>query len=221
MSLSAGRSSVNLGAVLVTLSAALAIAGALFAPAALLLHYAFKPITTLLLMALAWRSPDPLGFRRGVVAGLGLSLVGDVALMLPVDAFAVGLGAFLLAHLAYIASFRRRSRARAVVAAGMVYALVATGLLWVLLPRVPAPLQGPVLVYVAVLVGMAAFAFGAQGSAGRRLALGGALFVFSDSLIAWDRFAAPVPHAPLWVLSSYWGAQWCIARSVAGEGARG
>jgi uncharacterized membrane protein YhhN len=78
-----------------------------------------------------------------------------------------------------------------------------------------------VLAYVAVLASMAAFAFGARGAGGRRLAIGGALFVLSDSLLAWDRFAAPLPFVSLWVLSSYWGAQWCIARSVAGESARG
>lgn len=207
--------------LLMAVSAALAIAGALFAPAALPLHYLFKPLTTLLLVVLAWRSPDPHGFRRGVLAGLGLSLAGDVALMLPVGAFALGLGAFLLAHLAYIAAFRRRAQARAVVVAAAAYAVVAAGLLSVLLPKVPTALQWPVLAYVAVLVGMAAFAFGARGAAGTRLALGGVLFLLSDGLLAWDRFASPLPLAPVGVLASYWAAQWCIARSVGGEPARG
>ena len=202
-------------------AACLAIAGALFAPSSLPLHYVFKPVTTLLLIAIAWRSVDVHGFRTGVLAGLGFSLLGDVALMLPVDAFAVGLGAFLLAHLAYIAAFRRRANVRDVIAAGVVYALIATGLLSVLLPEVPSALRWPVLAYVVVLVGMAAFAFGARGTAGARLAVGGALFVLSDSLLAWDRFVEPLPFSPIWVLASYWAAQWCIARSVAGQGTHG
>jgi uncharacterized membrane protein YhhN len=208
-------------ALAVTAYAALAIAGALLSPEARALHYLFKPITTALLVAMAWRSPDRHGFRAGVLAGLLLSLVGDIALMLPVDAFAAGLGAFLLAHLAYIGAFLRRAAGPAALAALALYALLAVFLLARLLPNVPPGLQWPVLAYVAVLVGMAALAFGARGVAGPGLALGGALFVLSDGLLAWDRFVVPLPLAPLWVLASYWGAQWCIARSVAGKGGHG
>ena len=41
-----------------------------------------------------------------VLAGLGLSLVGDVALMFPQGCLA-GLGAFFMAHLAYLVAFTR------------------------------------------------------------------------------------------------------------------
>lgn len=202
-------------------SATLAIVGALFASAALPLHYVFKPLTTLLLMGMVWRSPDPHGFRRGVLTGLGLSTLGDIALMLPVDAFAIGLGAFMLAHLAYIAAFAPRASALPVAAAAAVYAAIAAGVLSLLLPAVPEGLRWPVLAYVAVLAAMAATAFGASATVGRRLALGGALFVASDGLLAWNRFVEPLPVAALWVLASYWAAQWCIARAVAGKPAHG
>lgn len=207
--------------VWITASAVLAIAGALAAPVGLGLHYVFKPITTLLLIVFAWRSEDPLGLRPGVITGLLLSLLGDVALMLPIDAFLVGLGAFLLAHLGYIVAFFRHGRPNAVALAWLGYGLLAAGVLALLLPHVPAAMQGAVIGYVVVLTGMAAFAFGARERAGSRLAIGGALFVLSDGLLAWDRFASPLPLAPLWVLSSYWAAQWCIARSVAPEGRHG
>lgn len=51
--------------------------------------------------------------------------------------------------------------------------------------------------------------------------MGGGLFVLSDGLLAWNRFADPVPLASLWVLATYWGAQRCIARAVVGGGRRG
>ncbi|WP_397606750.1 lysoplasmalogenase [Silanimonas sp.] len=202
-------------------SAVLAIAGALSAPAGLGLHYVFKPVTTLLLIAFAWRSEDPHGLRPGVITGLLLSLLGDVALMLPIDAFVVGLGAFLLAHLAYIVAFFRHCRLKAVALAWLGYGLLAAGVLSLLLPQVPEAMRGAVVAYVVVLTGMAAFAFGARERAGSRLAVGGALFVLSDGLLAWDRFASAVPLASLWVLSTYWAAQWCIARSIAAEARRG
>lgn len=207
--------------VWIAASAGLAIAGALAAPVGMGLHYVFKPITTVLLVALAWRSMDPLGLRAGVVVGLLLSLLGDVLLMLPLATFVAGLGAFLLAHLAYIAAFFRQARPQSVALAWLGYGLLAAGVLALLLPHVPAAMQGPVIGYVVVLTGMASFAFGARATAGPRLAIGGALFVLSDGLLAWDRFASPLPLAPLWVLSSYWAAQWCIARSVAPEGRHG
>jgi hypothetical protein len=43
------------------------------------------------------------------------------------------------------------------------------------------------------------------------LALGGLLFLVSDTLFASDRFHGALPHAPAWVLGTYWAAQWCIA----------
>ena len=45
-------------------------------------------------------------------------------------------------------------------------------------------------------------------------AVGGAFFLCSDALLALDRFSAPIPVASVWVLATYWVAQWCIARSV-------
>ena len=57
----------------------------------------------------------------------------------------------------------------------------------------------------------------AAGSARREAgvaAIGGALFLLSDTLLAFNKFAAPLPAATLWVLASYWAAQWCIASSL-------
>lgn len=55
------------------------------------------------------------------------------------------------------------------------------------------------------------------------LALGGALFMSSDALLAIDRFAQPLPLSALWILATYWAAQWCIAcwLEPAASGGRG
>jgi hypothetical protein len=62
---------------------------------------------------------------------------------------------------------------------------------------------------------------GARGAEGepraRWLAVGGALFVTSDALLAVDRFMAPLAAGSLWILSSYWAAQWCIASWLDGR----
>lgn len=201
-------------------SAALAIAGSPWALAMPALTFAFKPLTTLLIIARAWpRGHDRPRVRTWVIAGLALSLVGDVALLWPQQGFLTGLVAFLLAHLCYLAAFTRGERLAARPLAFVFYAAVAGFVLSQLWPYVPAPLRTPVAVYVVALAAMAAQAavvwLGARGTAdaarGRLLALGGALFVCSDALLAINKFASPLPAASVWILATYWAAQWCIA----------
>lgn len=208
----------------VALAAAGAIAGAWLGGGWLPLHYACKPLATLLILWMAAVVPaDDARYRRRVLAGLVCSLAGDVLLMLPGDHFVAGLVAFLLAHLCYIAAFvpgmRRRDAAWAALPL-LLYAGINLAGLW---PYLPPALKAPVLAYVLVLAAMAMAAIarwrgaartsplrGAAGSA----AVGALLFVASDSLLAWDRFAGTVPAPALAVLATYFLAQWCIARSV-------
>ena len=48
----------------------------------------------------------------------------------------------------------------------------------------------------------------------RRVAAGACLFMLSDALLATNRFVSPLPVASLWVLASYYAAQWFIAANV-------
>ncbi|MES2099285.1 MAG: lysoplasmalogenase [Pseudomonadota bacterium] len=199
----------------------LASTGALPAP----LVFAFKPLTTLLILAFAWpRGTDAPTQRRFIRIGLLLSLVGDVFLMWPREGFLPGLIAFLLAHLAYIAAFTvpLRLAARPLVFVG--YGVVALLILAQLWPGIPAALRAPVVAYVVCLATMAAQALGwwrssaaraaADAPLARWAALGGALFMVSDSLLAINKFAGPLPLASLWILATYWLAQGCIASAL-------
>lgn len=210
--------------LLIAASALGAIAGGLLGGPWIWLHYLCKPLATLLLLVMAARAEHPVSprYRWLVCAGLLLSLAGDVFLMLPQDLFVAGLLAFLLAHLCYIGAFASGSSWLARALTLLAYAAVAAANLVALLPHVPADLKVAVLGYVAVLVLMAALA-GARGwclhgSALARpsawAAVGGALFVASDTLLAWNKFGGGIPAATVWVLASYYAAQWCIARSV-------
>jgi len=195
--------------------AALAIASAPWALAQPALNLVFKPLATVVVIVHALqRGRDAPIVRRWVLAGLVLSLCGDVALLWPKEGFLPGLVSFLLAHLAYLVAFTRVQRLAAWPPAFLVYAGVAAIILGLLWPGVPAPLQVPVLAYVVCLAAMAAQAavLWRRGAArGAVLALGGALFMASDALLATNKFAGPLPLASLWILASYWSAQWCIA----------
>ena len=152
-----------------------------------------------------------------VVAGLGLSWAGDVALMKPGDAaFGAGLGSFLAAHFCYLAAFRAR-RAEAVAGSGAAvggWPLKAVYLVaWLVLNALLLPKAGklrvPVFVYGTAL---AAMAVAAADTGSPALAAGGAAFLVSDSVLALNRFgAAEIPAAGAIVMLTYTAAQGLIA----------
>ncbi|KRG39934.1 hypothetical protein ARC78_13325 [Stenotrophomonas pictorum JCM 9942] len=222
-----GRKVLTAGIVI---AAAGAILGGMAGGAWLPLHYVGKPLATLLILGVAATAVDAdRRYRRWIVLGLVFSLMGDVWLMLPGDYFVAGLIAFLLAHLAYISAFLPGLHRRAALPAALCLAAYAVGYVWLLWPYLPAALRLPVLVYVGVLALMAIAALGrrlqqpvrgASRDSSGRAALGGVLFIASDSVLAWDRFTGGVPLALLLVLSTYYLAQWCIACSVSASANR-
>lgn len=206
---------MNLLPIALLASAALAIASAPWALDVPLLNFVFKPLSTLIVIAHARsRGHDTPVPRRWVLIGLLCSLAGDVALMWPQQGFLPGLLSFLLAHLAYLWAMTRTQRLAAKPLPFVAYGLVAAATLALLWPGVPAALRMPVLAYVLCLAAMAAQAAVLWRSGTERgavLALGGMLFMASDALLATNKFAGPLPMASLWVLGTYWSAQWCIA----------
>jgi uncharacterized membrane protein YhhN len=187
------------------------------------LVFVFKPLTTLLVIALAWTlartsaGEAPRLYARWIVAGLVGSLAGDVFLMLRGDWFVQGLAAFLVAHVCYIAAFRRRARRLRPGLSALPYALGYVLLVARLAPHV-GTLVGPVSLYGAVLVGMAWCALQAwmvrRTPAAAAAAIGGLLFVASDTLLALGRFVPGAPRSEVAVMTTYIAAQLLIAWSV-------
>src|SRR3954467_9277384 len=66
--------------------------------------YLFKPLTIIFIIVIAIQPKHPVSAFYGyaILAGLVLSLVGDIFLMLPDEQFIAGLVSFLLAHICYI-----------------------------------------------------------------------------------------------------------------------
>ena len=205
------------------LFAALAIASAPWALAAPWLNVAFKPLATSCVIAwAATAATDDARVKHWIVAGLACSLAGDVALLWPVQGFLVGLVSFLLGHLSYLVALTRRVRFAARPPAFVGWAAVAAAVLAFLWHGVPAELRVPVVVYVCALSAMAAQATVAwlvargtpEAGRWRSVALGGALFVLSDAILATDKFVGGIPMPTLWNLSIYWLGQWFIARAT-------
>ena len=156
---------------------------------------------------------------RWTLVGLGLSWLGDSAPNLAGEhSFIVMVGFFLLAQVAYVIAFWP-FRARGIAVRGsrawplplLAYLVVLLVLLWWCVPGAGA-LAGPVVAYGTVLVAMAVLATGVH----RVAAIGGALFVLSDSLIALNAFADgySISWQGLAVMSTYLVAQAMLVYGV-------
>lgn len=167
-----------------------------------------KPLTTALVIALAAASDAPADQLVPALIALGLCLVGDIALMSVVDRFVVGLGAFLLGHLAFIVVFVNHGLDRAPLAglALILSALLVTGIGQAIVRGAavhdPA-LRRPVLAYLAVISAMAVF--GWATGAGWILA-GTTLFVISDTVLGWRQFIRERPWMSVTVMVTYHAA---------------
>ncbi len=191
------------------------------------LHWLCKPTVTLLILWVAWSSPNPVSMRyqRWIVGGTAASTAGDIFLMLPGDFFVHGLVSFLLAHLAFLVALT--TDARFGVRPVALLACLAYGAfnLWALWPSLPDELHIPVIVYIAVLASMGGqavarawhhvHAHDALAGPAWLAAAGALLFLLSDTLLAWNKFRIVLPWSALWVLGTYYGAMWLLARSVA------
>lgn len=165
-------------------------------------------LLALIAVAIVLEPFDP-GIRTIFVAGLALSLAGDVFLLLDERWFVAGLASFLLAHIAYIAGLVLVPVEwwAAAVGIGVVVAafgLVGRRIVGAVRGGDSPQLVGPVIAYVAVISAMvvAAFATGSAWAAG-----GALLFFISDSVLAWDRFLASTRWGPVTVMITYHLAQ--------------
>jgi uncharacterized membrane protein YhhN len=155
--------------------------------------------------------------RRGalgalVFGGLLVSAAADVAIE---RSFLAGVALFLVAHALYVAAFVADERALRAWRA-LPFALYAASMYAFLRPGLGA-LAVPVGGYVFAIAAMmwrAAARVRAGESAGRWALAGALAFGLSDSLLALDRFHAPLPGASVAVMLTYWAGQLGIARSA-------
>lgn len=181
--------------------------------------YLFKPLTMFFIILIALQTKNPVSsfYRYAIACGLCFSLAGDIFLMLPKDRFISGLVSFLFAHLFYIAAFTFEGTRNHGLLSAIPFLIYGALMLRILLPYLGG-MKAPVMIYMLVITAMAWQALdrwlgGAeQGSA---LALAGSLlFVVSDSILALNRFKRRVQNAQLYIMSTYFMAQWLIALST-------
>jgi uncharacterized membrane protein YhhN len=170
-----------------------------------------KPTFMLLLGGLAWglvdAAPPGAPALAPVLAALGLSLVGDVALLNSTEGrFLLGLGSFLLAHVAWIWAIAT-SEGRGIpwwLLLAVPLIAVAHGRWGRHIVRHSGRQRGPVFLYLLALVALVLVA----AWRGDPLVVAGAvLFLASDTILGHDRFVTERRWAPVQVMVSYHLAQ--------------
>ncbi len=194
----------------------------LFIPTQLNENFApfIKAMPIWILAGLALINRDVPSHKRLALA-LVFSGFGDLFLSLDFSGnFAAGMGAFLLAQLAYISCFWPGRHSFAMLstskkmAAGMVLLWALALGLWLL------PLAGKLAPALAVYFGaLTLMVLLALGNTVSNIAkIGALLFLLSDTLIGIDRFATVLPSRHLAVMGSYYLAQamlfWGLMQTV-------
>ncbi|MEU1126650.1 lysoplasmalogenase [Streptomyces sp. NPDC005899] len=174
-------------------------------------HLVAKP----LLMPLLAAHAAARGGSRALVAALLCGWAGDVLLMPASEgAFLAGMGCFAAGHVCYLVLF---GRARPRPAAGLAYAAVLVAFLAYLWPGLPGDLRVPLTGYGLLLAAMA----WRSGALGPCAAVGGALFLLSDALIATGVAGrAEPPGHDFWIMLTYLAAQYLLTRGALGAPAR-
>jgi uncharacterized membrane protein YhhN len=183
------------------------------------LEYVCKPATLVALVVAACVLDPAAGAdarRWWFVAALVCSLAGDVLLMLDdvADLFVAGLAAFLVGHCCYVAGFFTEGPGLGALAlaAVVVIAIVVPIARRILRALAAEPsLRAPVAVYMVVIAAMLATAL-ATGNV--LAAIGAGLFVWSDSMIAWNRFVRAFAWADVGIMVTYHLAQAGLVASL-------
>lgn len=164
-----------------------------------------------------------LPFGKWIGVALFFSWLGDVLLMFQKENavfFSTGLGAFLLAHVAYIVAFTKTYRNDHEVAllrkqGWLLVAVVGYGVYFFgrLSPGLGS-MTAPVMLYTVVIMVMLLLALNRWGKVSAQsfwwTSIGAVLFIASDSILAYNKFASPIALAHLLIMGTYGLAQWAI-----------
>jgi uncharacterized membrane protein YhhN len=184
-----------------------------------------KPLILPILMVIVTFSEN-FTTKKILLTALFFSWIGDIILLFSDKGelyFIFGLVSFLVSHLVYIVLFNKQQTTREndnkVQFWLGVFLILGyfTFIIFTLFPKL-GPLKIPVLVYAIVITTMLFFAF--KGSlnwsipANKYIFIGAIVFVSSDSVLAFNKFYAPIEHASFYIMATYCLAQYLIVKGI-------
>lgn len=164
--------------------------------------------------------------QNTLLAALVFSWIGDVILLfteLGEIYFILGLVSFLTAHIIYCVLFNKQNRIRKkqnkpfFIFGSILIAIYLIGMVSFLMPHL-GDLQIPVSIYASVISIMLLFAFNGflvwEKPGNALVFLGALLFIISDSILAVNKFYAPIPKSSFFIMLTYLLAQYLIVVGI-------
>ena len=184
----------------------------------------FKPMLMPILMLFVFvNSKLSSNFSKLIFFALLFSGFGDVFLMPYVDNFMLGLASFLIAHIFYIVAFIKGNNliegVKKSIKSTVVLLLAYSALVYVLVTNMLAVETDVVMilavvVYASVITLMVLSTFSLYANNAsletKLMMIGAILFMFSDSVIAINKFVIDIPLSGLWIMATYTLAQFLI-----------
>jgi uncharacterized membrane protein YhhN len=164
--------------------------------------------------------------RNILLSALLFSWIGDVVLLFADISelyFILGLVSFLTAHIAYCVLFNKQLMGEIQInkilfgIGSLLIAFYLIAMVTVLMPKL-GELKIPVIVYAAVISTMLLFAFNGyliwKKPAALYIFLGAVAFVISDSILAFNKFYAPIERSSFFIMLTYLVAQYLIVVGI-------
>lgn len=173
----------------------------------------FKLIPMLLIILFAFIQPikESKKYKTLILIGLTVCMLADGLIYW----FIVGLITFLIGHIWYILAFRQIKHTplpkwviTLLLAYGLAMVIWLAGTLW---SQGDTILAIAVILYIGVILTMGWNAF---QTANKFAIIGAVLFIFSDSILAINKFIVEVPFSSALIMISYYGAQFMFALSI-------
>jgi uncharacterized membrane protein YhhN len=187
-----------------------------------------KPLIILTLIACYLTTISKEDRSRTLILALICSGVGDILLMFHDETgsfFMMGLIAFLISHVFYIFTYRQQQHNQSEnglqgiqrIRLAFPIILSGTGLVFILYP-VLGDFKIPAMLYALAVVVMtlnALLRLGKTTAPSFWMVFSGAiLFMFSDSLLAINKFREPLPFGNVWIMTTYISAQYLIVKGL-------
>ncbi|MCM3744440.1 lysoplasmalogenase [Sporosarcina luteola] len=169
------------------------------------------PMALIIMFAAMTSSLVSREYKKIIIAGLFVCMIADGVIYW----FLAGLVTFFIGHLFYIFAFKSANRKRVPIWAAILLAFYGVAMaIWIAgsqFAKGEAILGVAILAYITVLLTMGWMAIRTRMA----LAITGALlFMFSDSVLAIDRFIIDIPYRDAFVMVTYYAAQVFIAASI-------
>lgn len=144
-----------------------------------------------------------------MVLAMGFSALGDY--MGVCHNFWGQMGSFALAHIAFVVFFYRlyqqEKATMEIKWKSVLVPLYGIVVGMCIVPHVQGPLQIGVSVYILLILAMCILAWMQKNP---YYALGAWLFVFSDTILAWNKFVSPIEWAGYLIMVPYYLGQWVL-----------